>query len=55
MDILDKIDKIDEGSGTDFEDVVYRALEKLPHFKKLSMDRQGEISLSVAKMIKGKK
>lgn len=32
-------------------DVVFKALEKIPEFKSLSMDRQGEISISVVKLI----
>lgn len=50
MSILDKLDKkINEGKLTD---AVYKALVKIPEFKNLSMDRQGEISMAVEKMIK---
>ncbi len=50
MSILDKLeDKINEGKITD---AVYKALMKIPEFKGLSMDRQGEISAAVEKMIK---
>lgn len=47
--IIEKIDnKINEATLTD---VVYKALEKIPEFRKLSMDRQGEISIKVKEMI----
>ena len=36
-------------------DLIYNQLMKVPDFKKLSMDRQGEISMKVLAMIKGKK
>lgn len=50
MSILNKIDeKLNEGK---LVDSVYKALAKVPEFKNLSMDRQGEISIAVEKMIK---
>lgn len=52
MNILDKIEnKLNE---TKLVDKVYKALEKIPEFKNLSMDRQGEISIKIVKMIEGK-
>jgi hypothetical protein len=35
-------------------DLIYKHLMMVPDFKKLSMDRQGEISMKVLKMIQGK-
>jgi hypothetical protein len=35
-------------------DKIYKALSKIPEFKNLSMDRQGEIIVKVSKMIGGK-
>ena len=35
-------------------DQIYKQLANIKEFKNLSMDRQGEISVSVEKMIKGK-
>ena len=35
-------------------DNIYKHLMMVPEFKKLSMDRQGEISMKVLAMIKGK-
>jgi hypothetical protein len=50
MSIVNKIEeKLNEGKLTD---AVYKALAKIPEFKNLSMDRQGEISMAVEKMIK---
>ena len=47
--IIDKIDnKLNEAK---LVDQVYIALAKIPDFKSLSMDRQGEISIAVKKMI----
>lgn len=34
--------------------LIHKHLMMVPDFKKLSMDRQGEISMKVLKMIKGK-
>jgi hypothetical protein len=48
--LLNRIDeKLNEGK---LVDAVYNALVKIPEFKNLSMDRQGEISTAVEKMIK---
>jgi len=44
--------KIDEGSGTDLDDKIYRLLIQLPEFKKLPMDKQGTITMKIHKMIK---
>lgn len=38
-------------AGNKLVDKVYNQLIKIPEFKKLSMDRQGEISVQVTKMI----
>jgi len=35
-------------------DLIYKHLMMVPDFKKLSMDRQGEISMKVLALIKGK-
>jgi hypothetical protein len=43
---------IDEGSGTELDDKIYRLLIQLPEFKKLSMDRQGTITMKLTRMIK---
>ena len=52
MSVLDRIDnKLNEGK---LVDAVYKALMKIPEFKQLSMDQQGEISVKVQKMIAGK-
>ena len=52
MNILDKIEsKLNEAK---LVDRIYKALEKIPEFKNLSIDRQGEISVKVQKMIEGK-
>ena len=52
MSILEKINnKLNEAK---LVDKIYKALEKIPEFKNLSMDRQGEISVKVQKMIEGK-
>ena len=52
MSVLDKIDnKLNEAK---LVDTVYKALMKIPEFKNLSMDQQGEISVKVQKMIEGK-
>lgn len=49
MSILKKIDeKLNEAK---LVDEIYKALSKISDFKKLSMDRQGEISVAVKKMI----
>ncbi len=37
------------------ENKIYRALRKLPEFKNLSMDRQGEIVIKIVMMMSGKK
>ena len=51
MMILEKIDnKLNEGK---LVDDIYKALKKIKEFKNLSMDRQGEISMAVKKMIEG--
>jgi hypothetical protein len=34
-------------------DLIYNHLMKVPEYKKLSMDRQGEIAMKVLMMIKG--
>lgn len=34
-------------------DLIYNQLMKVPDYKKLSMDRQGEIAMKVLMMIKG--
>jgi len=39
-------------SGNKLVDKVYNQLIKIPEFKNLSMDRQGELSIKIAKMIK---
>ena len=47
--ILERLDnKLNEEK---LVDKIYKALNTIPEFKKLSMDRQGEISVSVKKMI----
>ena len=47
--LLEKIDnKLNEAK---LVDAVYKALSKVKEFKNLSMDRQGEISVKVEKMI----
>ena len=52
MKILDKIEnKLNEAK---LVDKIYKALSTIPEFKNLSMDRQGEISVKVQKMIEGK-
>lgn len=38
--------------GNKLVDKIYNQLIKIPEFKNLSMDRQGEISIAIAKMIK---
>ena len=35
-------------------DLIYKQLTKVPEFKKLSMDRQGEIAVKVMDMIQGR-
>lgn len=42
-------------AGSKVVDKVYDLLMKMPEYKKLSMDRQGEIAMAVAKMIGGSK
>ena len=49
MKILDKI--LNEAK---LVDKIYKVLSTIPEFKNLSMDRQGEISVKVQKMIEGK-
>ena len=39
-------------SGGNLVDQVYNQLIKIKEFKNMSMDRQGEVSIAVAKMIK---
>jgi len=48
------LDKKYGSAGNKTIDVIYNQLMKVPEFKKLSMDRQGEISMKVLAMIKGK-
>lgn len=53
--ILEKIEKFQTElwlTESKTVDDIYKALMKIPVFKNLSMDRQGEISMEVEKMIK---
>jgi len=45
---------INEKRGLKLIDKIFAGLETIPEFKNLSMDKQGEISIAVEKMIKGK-
>jgi len=50
-ELLEKIDnKLNEEK---LVDAIYKALSKVKEFKNLSMDRQGEISIKVKKLIEG--
>jgi hypothetical protein len=53
--ILEKIEnKLNEAPlrfRNKLTDNIYAALEKIPEFKNLSLDRQGEITVKVAEMI----
>lgn len=49
MSILKRID--DKLNEAKLVDKVYKALKTIPEFKNLSMDRQGEISVAIQKMI----
>ena len=43
---------LNEGTGTDLDDKIFRLLVQLPEFKKLPMDKQGIITMKLTKMIK---
>ena len=47
--ILNEVQKMHEKK---LVDEVHSALSKVPDFKQLSMDQQGEISVAVVKLIK---
>jgi hypothetical protein len=48
--ILEAYERILESNGK-LKDEVYKALSNIKEFKNLSMDRQGELSIQIAKMI----